>query len=79
LPKLPVPDLELTLEKYLRCIKPIISSENYRKTELIVKEFLSPNGNGSKLQKILIEKYQDVDNWVNKINITLILFLHVKL
>ena len=79
MPKLPVPDLELTLEKYLRCIKPIISSENYRKTELIVKEFLSPNGNGSNLQKILIEKYQNVDNWVNKINITLILFLHVKL
>jgi hypothetical protein len=69
LPKLPVPELELTLEKYLRCIMPIISNDNYKKTESIVHKFLSPDGIGPKLQAILLEKYQNADNWVGFIDI----------
>jgi hypothetical protein len=75
---LPVPELELTLEKYLRCIMPIISSENYKKTEKIVKKFSSTNGIGPKLQNILIEKYQNLDNWVNFIRIISKIFLTIK-
>ena len=64
LPKLPVPELSSSLEKYLRCIKPIISEASYKYTESVVAEFAKPNGIGHKLQDILLQKANQVDNWV---------------
>ncbi len=63
-----MPELDSTLEKYLRCIKPIISEENYKKTEAIVKEFAKPNGVGQKLQEMLLRQAEEKDNWVKIIN-----------
>lgn len=63
LPKLPVPDLSLSIQKYLRCIRPIIDSESYKKTESIANEFLATSGIGEKLQAILEEKAEHEDNW----------------
>jgi choline O-acetyltransferase len=63
LPKLPVPDLNLTLGKYLSCVKPILSKEVYARTETIVNEFGAPNGMGNILQDILLKNAQEKDNW----------------
>ena len=60
-----MPDLGLSLEKYLRCIMPIVSEENYKKTEAIVHEFGKPGGLGEKLQEILYKIAEEKDNWVS--------------
>ena len=64
LPKLPIPDLNLTLEKYLRCVKPILSDENYARTEHIVNEFSKIGGVGQNLQNILFKLAEEKENWV---------------
>ena len=64
MPKLPVPDLKLTLQKYLRCVMPIVSEDAYKKTEVIVNKFSEPGGIGEQLQKILLDEAQTKDNWV---------------
>jgi hypothetical protein len=64
LPKLPVPDLHSTFVKYLRCITPIVSEENYKITEALVKDFIKPGGLGEKLQNILKKINEEKDNWV---------------
>jgi hypothetical protein len=65
LPKLPVPDLSETLKKYLNCIKSIRDEQAYNRTETIVNEFLKPNGMGEQLQRILLKKAEESENWVN--------------
>lgn len=63
LPKLPVPYLKQSLEKYLRCIMPIVSEEVYKNTERIVNEFVKDGGIGEILQEILIQISVEKDNW----------------
>src|SRR5690606_21537381 len=53
LPKLPVPDLKLSIEKYLRCMKSVLSEEASRKTEQYADEFIKERGVGEQLQEIL--------------------------
>ena len=65
LPKLPVPDLKLSIEKYLRCVMPIVSEEAYKKTEQIAYEFIKSRGIGEQLQAILHKVAEEKDNWVN--------------
>ena len=64
LPKLPVPDLSQSLEKYLRCIMPIVSEEDYKKTEAAVRDFAKQGGVGEQLQQILLKRAEETDNWV---------------
>jgi carnitine O-acetyltransferase len=45
---------------------PIISEENYIKTESIVKEFSKSGGIGEKLQELLYKIAEEKDNWVIK-------------
>lgn len=61
-----MPDLQLTLEKYLRCVMPIVSDEAYRKTEQLVRQFGAPGGVGEKLQRILVQAAEEKDNWVRE-------------
>ena len=63
LPKLPVPSLKQSMEKYLRCIMPIVSDQVYENTERIVNEFLIEDGVGEKLQQILMQTADEKDNW----------------
>ena len=64
LPKLPVPRLSETLEKYLLCIKAIVPEPQFDRTQSIVREFGKTGGLGEKLQKEL-EKYAErEENWV---------------
>ena len=65
LPKLPVPPLHQSLEKYLRAIRPLVSDEEFEKTSKAVQEFGSKHGIGIKLQKALEERAKTHDNWVS--------------
>ncbi|KAI9306674.1 acyltransferase ChoActase/COT/CPT [Cunninghamella echinulata] len=66
LPKLPVPALQGTLQKYLQSVRPLLSDDDYKKTEELVKEFESPGGLGTKLQERLVARANDpnVVNWL---------------
>ncbi|KAF2754486.1 hypothetical protein EJ05DRAFT_489198 [Pseudovirgaria hyperparasitica] len=44
LPKLPIPDLEPSLKKYLASLEPLHSSKEHRDTERAVEEFLKQDG-----------------------------------
>ncbi|KAJ2640693.1 Carnitine O-acetyltransferase mitochondrial, partial [Coemansia sp. RSA 1287] len=39
LPKLPVPDLESTLQKYVESLKPVLSESEYKHSAHVVAEF----------------------------------------
>lgn len=45
LPRLPVPKLELTCKRYLEALKPLLSPEQYNKTEKYVQDFEKGAGN----------------------------------
>lgn len=66
MPKLPVPPLSATLDKYLRSVRPLLSDADYSKTEAVVEEFRAPGGPGEKLQERLLAKAQDPKtvNWL---------------
>ncbi|GAA5817771.1 hypothetical protein MFLAVUS_011324 [Mucor flavus] len=44
LPKLPIPELQITLEKYLAVLKPLQSSKEHQDTKTAVSEFLKAEG-----------------------------------
>lgn len=60
LPRLPIPDLKQTCEKYLHSVKPLIDDKDYNHTKEIVNDFLLHEG--LKLQQILIAR----DNFNNQ-------------
>ncbi|OAL72364.1 carnitine acetyl transferase [Trichophyton violaceum] len=66
LPKLPVPTLEETGRRYLKSVHPLLSAEEYKKTEKAVSDFIKPGGEGEVLQKRLIARSEDpkTDNWL---------------
>jgi carnitine O-acetyltransferase len=55
LPKLPVPPLEATCMKYLRTARPLLTDEEFEKTEKAVIAFLM-DGTGATLHKRLLER-----------------------
>ncbi|XP_065885479.1 carnitine O-acetyltransferase-like isoform X2 [Dysidea avara] len=65
LPKLPVPPLQQTLQKYLKAMRPLVNDSEYQKTLMVVEEFGKPNGVGEKLQRKLEERAKSHDNWLN--------------
>uniref|UniRef100_A0A914W8F2 Choline/carnitine acyltransferase domain-containing protein n=1 Tax=Plectus sambesii TaxID=2011161 RepID=A0A914W8F2_9BILA len=52
LPRLPIPKLEATCDRYLRAIEPLISGEEYARTSKLVKDF--GQNEGKELQKELV-------------------------
>uniref|UniRef100_A0A1B6DQU1 Choline/carnitine acyltransferase domain-containing protein n=1 Tax=Clastoptera arizonana TaxID=38151 RepID=A0A1B6DQU1_9HEMI len=66
LPKLPVPPLKGSLTKYLRTVKPLVTLEEYTKTEMLVNNFVSPNNEGEKLQLLLEKRAQIEENWLSQ-------------
>lgn len=66
LPKLPVPALGGTLQKYLQSVRPLLDDAEYKKTEQAVKDFEAPGGLGQKLQDRLLARFNDpsVVNWM---------------
>nr|XP_019008930.1 carnitine O-acetyltransferase [Kwoniella pini CBS 10737]OCF47711.1 carnitine O-acetyltransferase [Kwoniella pini CBS 10737] len=66
LPKLPIPPLKETLNKYLISLKELQTNEEHLKTKEIIKEFLKPNGEGEKWQKKLKEYSKDKDSYIEE-------------
>lgn len=62
LPKLPVPKLSTTLDRYLASMKPILSDEDYMHLTTSVLEFKEKEG--PKLHKYLCERAATKDNWL---------------
>ncbi|ORX80380.1 acyltransferase ChoActase/COT/CPT [Basidiobolus meristosporus CBS 931.73] len=54
LPKLPVPSLQQTAERYLRSLEPCVSGAELEKSKAVVKDFLKPGGMGEALQERLL-------------------------
>ncbi|KAL5018091.1 hypothetical protein ScPMuIL_003813 [Solemya velum] len=66
LPKLPVPSLQETFDKYLSVLEPIVDPEQYERTKDLVGKFRSPKGQGRYLQGELIKVSETKDNWAYK-------------
>jgi len=66
LPKLPVPPLAQTLDKYLKTIRPLVDEESYNNTKILIEEFGKKNGEGERLQEKLELKAKSTANWLTK-------------
>ncbi|XP_065345556.1 carnitine O-acetyltransferase-like isoform X1 [Cloeon dipterum] len=64
LPRLPVPPLKITLDRYLRSIRPFVNAEELKVTENLAAKFGSAGGVGEKLQKLLDERAKNTENWL---------------
>lgn len=53
LPRLPIPPLQVTLDRYLKSVRPLLNQKEYAKYTLIVDDFL--RGQGQLLQQRLLE------------------------
>jgi len=66
LPRLPVPTLEETASRYLKSLRPLLSSTELEASTKAVEQFIAPNGPGCKLQEKLIARREDPNtkNWM---------------
>ncbi|XP_054719264.1 carnitine O-palmitoyltransferase 1, liver isoform-like [Uloborus diversus] len=62
LPRLPLPSLEETMDRYLKSVRPLLEDEQYKKMEVMTKEF--KEGVGKKLQRYLWLKSWWSSNYV---------------
>lgn len=60
---MPVPDLKITLDRYLGSLRPVISEQQYNNTLEIVKDFMRHQG--PQLQRDLKEYANKCQNWVS--------------
>ncbi|KAI9883092.1 MAG: Rho-type gtpase-activating protein [Watsoniomyces obsoletus] len=66
LPRLPVPTLQETAERYLKSVHPLLNASEFENTKSAVTEFIRPGGSGEVLQKRLIARREDPKhkNWL---------------
>ncbi|TPX08467.1 uncharacterized protein E0L32_010084 [Thyridium curvatum] len=66
LPRLPVPTLEETAERYIKTLKPLLSATELAASKKAVEEFVRPGGVGQELQKKLLARRDDPKhkNWI---------------
>lgn len=66
LPRLPVPKLETTLNKYLKTVRPHLNDQEYEITKSLVKDFISEGSTGQKLQSLLENRAEHHSNWLEQ-------------
>ena len=71
LPKLPVPPLHQSLQKYLKAVQPLVNDEEFENTSKAIQEFGKKNGVGKELQKVLEGRAKAHDNWVTYFSVFL--------
>lgn len=66
LPRLPIPSLEETSQRYLKSVRPLLDERQYASTKQAVEEFTSPTGKGHELQRRLQARREDPKhkNWL---------------
>ena len=64
LPKLPVPELEQTLKKFLNTVHSLLTPEEFSRTREVTEEFLKKEG--PYLQRLLLERAASRDNWLSE-------------
>ena len=66
LPKLPVPGLDETCDRFIAWVQPLLTESEFRETKKVVEKFRRPGGDGEKLQKRLTEWCQQTGspNWL---------------
>lgn len=65
LPKLPVPPLQQTIDRYLEAVRPLVTATAFEKTRDIAHAFAAPTGPGPRLQKALEQRRDQTHNWVS--------------
>ncbi|KAJ8937761.1 hypothetical protein NQ318_006624 [Aromia moschata] len=63
LPRLPLPSVHDTMQRYLRSVKPLLSEDGYKRMEKLANEF--ENGIGKKLQRYILLKSWTSTNYVS--------------
>ncbi|XP_043212347.1 choline O-acetyltransferase-like, partial [Amphibalanus amphitrite] len=63
LPKFPVPDLAHTMQRYKMTLEPLLTPEMNAELEQIVAKFAADDGPGPILQKGLLRKQENDNNW----------------
>jgi hypothetical protein len=63
LPKLPVPTLDQTLEKYLTSVRPFVTDAEFERTTELCKK-LKEDPSVQKLQNNLVKRSQDKESWL---------------
>ena len=66
IPKLPVPPLKQTLERYLHSVWPLLSDDEFQITKRAVGEFGKGGGQGEELQRKLQQRAEVTENWVRR-------------
>ena len=64
LPKLPLPNINETMEKYLDSVVAYISPHDYERTKTHVKAFLSNEEDLKKIDEFLAKRNMETQNWV---------------
>ena len=66
LPKLPVPRLDETCDRFLEWVQPLLTDAEFDSTRKIVANFRKPEGDGEKLQAELLRwsRQNDLPNWL---------------
>ncbi|XP_076363626.1 carnitine palmitoyltransferase 2 isoform X4 [Tachypleus tridentatus] len=65
LPRLPIPELEKTCERYLTALKPIISQDQMKKTEEIVNRFRSGEGKVLHDELVALDKQHRYTSYIS--------------
>lgn len=63
------------MDMYLRCMKHLVSEEQYQKSKAVVEKFVMPGGLGEILQQKLLERREKTENWVRLFDLLLQLTL----
>lgn len=63
LPKLPVPSLDSTLDKYLRSVQPFVTDEEFSRTRSICENF-KKSPRVQELQRMLLKRAEEKQSWM---------------